>query len=66
MDVLGTFYYGALALGGSIWLAAASDWSRLASEWMLVVFFLLLLIPINRFIFFSFTELRPGITSSVA
>ncbi len=66
LDVLGTFYYGALAAGGLLWLVTASDWSRLAGAWPLVILLLLLLIPINRFIFFSLTELRPGVVSSVA
>jgi serine phosphatase RsbU (regulator of sigma subunit) len=66
LDVLGTFYYAALAGVGILWLAAASDWSRLAGEWPLVVFLLLLLIPINRYSFFSLTELRPGMISSVS
>ncbi len=66
LDVLGALYLAAASLAGLVWLALASDWQALAREWPLCLALLLLLIPLNRFSIFTLTELRPGMTSSVA
>ena len=66
LDVVGTIYVTALGVAGLIWLVFSSNWRALADEWQLCLALLLLLIPLNRFSFFTLTELRPGMTSSVA
>ena len=66
IDVVGTLYVSVLAAVGLAWLALSSNWRAAAEAWQLCVVLLLLLIPLNRFSFFALSELRPGMTSSVA
>ena len=66
IDVVGTIYVSVLSAAGLGWLALSSNWRALADAWPLCILLLLLLIPLNRFSFFTLSELRPGMTSSVA
>jgi serine phosphatase RsbU (regulator of sigma subunit) len=65
-DMLGSLYALPIALAGLVWLATASQWERLWSEWPLSLALLLLLWPFNRLSFFVVAELRPGSASDVA
>lgn len=66
VDVVGAVYFALISLAGLVWLGSLSDWSRLLDDWPLLLLLGLLLIPFNRYRFFTLTELSPGKTSTVS
>lgn len=65
LDISGSVYFFFFALLGVTWITFRSDWPMLVSEWVVVLFILVLLIPFNRLRFFVQEEIRPGMVSSV-
>lgn len=66
LDILGALYFALLSLGGLVWLVIASDWSLLAKEGLLIVVLLVLLIPLNRYSFFMYSEVSPGKNTTIS
>jgi serine phosphatase RsbU (regulator of sigma subunit) len=60
VDVVGFLYAAPLAVAGLAWLLAATDWTRLRAEWVLMGLFFLLLQLIKRYSFFVFISVAPG------